>query len=165
MVVLVTIAVGRRMRLDRSVAAARRRGRMARGRGRSARRDAPSEHRNRPSCGGIDVQPQATAPRTSSRFSALGQPSRNVPSCRESRASLKPSRRTKGCRNVGPSQEHVHDVKADGPMVRMSEGFRDGGENREAEQLPQADAVAVPGSQCARSADSLAFDQERRGEP
>ena len=39
--------VGRRLRLDRSVAAVRRRGRMARGRGRSARRDAPSEHRNR----------------------------------------------------------------------------------------------------------------------
>src|SRR6266581_9246148 len=35
------------------------------------------------SCGGIDgVQPQATAPRTSSRFSALGHPSRNVRSCR-----------------------------------------------------------------------------------
>ncbi len=35
------------------------------------------------SCGGIDgVQPQATAPRTSSRFSALGHLSRNVRSCR-----------------------------------------------------------------------------------
>ena len=41
-------------------------------------------------------------------------------------------RKPKVCRNVGPSQEPVHDVKADGPMVRMSESFRDGGENREA---------------------------------
>jgi len=33
---------------------------------------------------------------------------------------------------VGHRRNTVHDVKADGPMVRMSESFRDGGENREA---------------------------------
>jgi hypothetical protein len=33
-------------------------------------------------------------------------------------------------RNIGLSQEPVHDVEADEPAVRMSESFRDGGENR-----------------------------------
>ncbi len=76
-----------------------------------------------------------------------------------------PSCKRKVCRNVGPSQEPVHHVKADGPMVTNSESFRDGGENREAERLPQADAVGAPGSQCARSAHPLALDQQRLGEP
>ena len=58
-----------------------------------------------------------------------------------------PSCKRKVCRNVGPSQEPVHHVKADGPMVTNSESFRDGGENRKAERLPQADAVGAPGSQ------------------
>ena len=59
----------------------------------------------------------------------------------------------------------MHHVKADGPMVTNSESFRDGGENRKAERLPQADAVGAPGSQCARSAHPLALDQQRLGEP
>ena len=37
----------------------------------------------------------------------------------------------------------MHDVKADEPTVRMFESFRDGGENREAKRLPQADCVLV----------------------
>ncbi len=37
----------------------------------------------------------------------------------------------------------MHDVKADQPMVRMLERFRNGGENRETERLPQPYCVLV----------------------
>ena len=53
-------------------------GRMARGRGRSARRDAPSEHRNRHPAVASTACSSSDRTRTSSRFSALGHPSRNV---------------------------------------------------------------------------------------
>lgn len=43
----------------------------------------------------------------------------------------------------GLSQEPVHDVKPHKPTLRMSEGLRDGGENLEAERLPQPDCVLV----------------------
>ena len=67
------------------------------------------------SCGDIDgVQPEATAPRTNRRFSALGCLSRNVRSCRESRTSLKPSHRANvqwqqaAVRMGGKFQGHAH---------------------------------------------------------
>jgi hypothetical protein len=41
------------------------------------------------------------------------------------------------------TQEPVHDVKADQPAVRMLEPFRNGGENRESERLPQTYCVLV----------------------
>jgi hypothetical protein len=43
----------------------------------------------------------------------------------------------------GLSQEFVHDVKPDQPAVRMSERFRHGGQNGEAERLPQPNCGLV----------------------
>jgi hypothetical protein len=52
-------------------------------------------------------------------------------------------RRRRVCRNVGLSQEPVHDVKADQPLVRMFEASGTVARIVKAERLPQANCVLI----------------------
>jgi hypothetical protein len=87
------------------------------------------------------LAPPCSAPsaRPASPPCLLGLP----PSVSADDGSLRHRRRSKQTSPAELPQEPVHDVKADQPAVRMLERFRNGGENRETERLPQTYCVLV----------------------